>query len=353
MRNVALLLIFGLPAFISCQKEVITIGTGVSETFYVDNNRASMRVLVEGNTASRVFIIFVHGGPGAGAFIYNTSYISNNIEDKYALVYWDERNSGASQGGSNGSELTLAQMSDDLKKVVQVIKARYGQSSDVFILGHSFGGLLTSSFMTTANNQEMVKGWIIADGSHNYPLNDSLTREMLLTIGQQQIALNKNTARWDEIVTYCYSHTGNFSFYESGKMGKYAAEAENYMDGVTKTNAIQLFTENAVKFNWPLTSILMNYLYSSKSGINKDVAKAEFTSTLYKITLPVLIMYGEYDFICPKGLGYNLFNHISSVDKKLIISPVSGHSIMFQDEVLFCKEVNEFIALHRSGNLKN
>jgi pimeloyl-ACP methyl ester carboxylesterase len=62
---------------------------------------------------------------------------------------------------------------------------------------------------------------------------------------------------------------------------------------------------------------------------------------------PLLILSGQYDFVCPKGLGDDLFKRLSSPDKKIVISPLSGHSIMFQDEVLFCKEVNEFIRLHR------
>jgi pimeloyl-ACP methyl ester carboxylesterase len=293
------------------------------------------------------YIIVVHGGPGVGAFVYNSDYLSNNIEDKYAIVYWDERNSGASQGNSNGKYLTLEQMTDDLKKVIQVIKFRYSQNSEVFIMGHSFGGLLTSSFMTTGNNQDMVQGWIFADGSQNYPLNDTLTRQMLLSVGQQQIALNKNRVKWQEIVSYCNAHTANFSFDESNQMMKYAEDAETYIYEVTKVNSWELFRNNAIKFNWPLTSMLMNYLYSSEANLNKDLAKIEFSSSLYKVTLPVLILFGQYDFVCPKGLGYNLYNRVSSTDKKIIISPISGHNIMFQDEVLFCREVNEFIALHR------
>ena len=347
MKNVFISIIVVLLSFVSCQKEKITIGTNVSETFYVENKGASMRVLVEGNTSSKVFIIFVHGGPGAGAFIYNTDYIGNHIEDKYALVYWDQRNSGASQGSSNGRFLNLEQMTDDLKKVIQVIKARYGQSTEVFILGHSFGGLLTSSFMTTGNNQDMVQGWIFADGSHNYSLNDTLTRQMLLSIGQQQIALNINRAKWEEIVSYCNTHTGSFSLDESGQMETYAEEAETYINGVTQIDTWVLFRNNAVKYNWPLTSMLMNYLYSSEAGFNKDLAKTEFSSSLNKVTIPVLILFGEYDFVCPKGLGYDLFNKVSSADKKIVISPVSGHNIMFQDDVLFSKEVDDFIELHR------
>ena len=347
MKHILLSLIVVLPLIVSCQKEEITIGTNVSETFYVENNGASMRVLVEGNTSSRVFIVFVHGGPGAGSYLYNTDYISDNIEDKYAIVYWDERNSGASQGTSNGRNMTLEQMTDDLKKVIQVIKVRYGMSSDIFILGHSFGGLLTSSFMTTGDNQQMVKGWIFADGSQNYPLNDTLTRQMLISVGQQQIALNKNKAKWEEIVSYCSIHTGNFSLDESGQMERYAEEAESYIDGVTKVDFFKLFINNTVKFNWPLTSMLMNYLYSSEARINIDLARSEFSSSLNKVTVPVLVLFGEYDFVCPRGLGDDLINRIGSTDKKMVISPISGHNIMFQDEVLFCQEVNEFIGLHR------
>jgi pimeloyl-ACP methyl ester carboxylesterase len=338
-----------IPAIsvISCQKEIITIGKNVSETFYVDNYGASMRVLVEGNTTGKVFLLFVHGGPGAGGYVYDTDYIRNNIGDHYAVVYWDERNAGGSQGSSNGKYLALEQMTDDLKKVIQVIKARYGQDCSVFILGHSFGGLLTSSFMVTGNNQSMVKGWIFADASHNYPLNDSLTRQMLLTTGEQQIALNKNKAQWEEIVSYCNTHTGNFSYEESEQLESYAGEAESYFDQVIEFDIMELVRQNAVKYKWPLTSMLMNYLYSSEAGFNRELAKTQFSSLLSKVTVPVLILYGQYDFICPQGLGDDFYNRIGSIDKKMVISPISGHSIMLQDEVLFCNEVNYFLQLHK------
>jgi pimeloyl-ACP methyl ester carboxylesterase len=331
----------------SCQKEVITIGTNVSETFYVENSGASMRVLVEGNTSGKVFVVFVHGGPGAGASLYDTDYIRKNIGESYAMVYWDERNAGASQGGANGKYLTLGQMTEDLKKVLQVIKARYGDDCSLFLMGHSFGGLLTASFMVSGNNQSMIKGWIFADGSHNYPLNDSLTREMLITNGEQQIALNKNVPQWEEIVAYCNQHAGNFSYEESKQLEDYAGDAETYFDEVTEVDLWALIRKNSVKYDWPLTSMLVNYLYSTNADFNKELAKTEFSSSLNKVTVPVLILFGEFDFICPEGLGEDLYNRIGSTDKKIVISPVSGHSIMLQDEVLFCNEVDSFVELHK------
>ncbi len=342
-------IIIGFLLFLlfSCQKEKITIGTNVFETFYLENAGASMRLLVEGNTASHTFLIIVHGGPGTGSFVYDTQYISQNIENKYAVVFWDQRNAGASQGNSNGNNLNLPQMTDDLKKVIELIKYRYGQNSSVFILGHSFGGLLTASFMTTDQNQSMVKGWIMVDGSHNYPLNDTLTRLMLLKVGQQQIDSNKHVSDWQLIISYCNAHPGNFTLKESDQLENYAEKAETYIPEVNQFNLIAAMEAISIEDDLPITSILFNYLYSGNAGFNAALAKTQFSSLLYKVVTPTLLLYGEYDFICPKELGEDILNRITAAEKKMVISPVSGHNLMFQDEVLFCNEVNDFIAKYR------
>lgn len=331
----------------SCQKEKISIGTNASDTFYVDNAGASMRVLVEGNTLSHTFLLFVAGGPGSGSYFYNTDYIKNNIADKYACVFWDQRNAGASQGNDNGSELNLPQMTEDMKKVIEVIKYRYGENSEVFILGHSFGGLLTASFMTAGADQSMVKGWIFADGSDNYPLNDSLTRQMLLTVGSQQIDQNINADKWIPILNYCKTHTGSVPLDESYQLEDYAEYAETLFKVVKQVNLFDLLKKYAMKDNWPLTSMLFNYLYSSNAGFNQVLARTEFTSRLHKVVTPTLIMVGKYDFVCPEGMGEDVYNHISSADKEMVISPISGHDIFLQDQVFFCDRIDQFIAKYK------
>ena len=347
MHRLILFILFALLFLSSCQKEKITFGTNVSETFYLDNAGASMRLMVQGNTLSHTFLIIVHGGPGTGSSVYDTNYITYHIENKYAVVYWDQRDAGASQGNSNGNNLNLPQMTDDLKKVIELIKSRYGQNSGVFILGHSFGGLLTSSFLTTDQNQSMVKGWIMVDGSQNYPLNDTLTRQMLLRVGQQQIALNIHTSNWTPIINYCNAHPGNFTVAESDQLESYGADAETYIPEVNQFNILSAMEAISLVDFLPITSELSNYLYSSSAGFNAVLDKTQFSSLLYKIVTPTLLLYGEYDFVCPKELGEEVFNRITTNDKRMVISPVSGHNLMFQDEVLFCNEVDNFIEKYR------
>src|SRR5450759_4517068 len=221
-----------------CQKEKITLSGNASEVFYVENAGASMRVLVQGNTASNTFILVIHGGPGVSSYFYDTKYISRNLGDKYAMVYWDQRNAGASQGTSNGSELHLDQMVEDLKKVIQVLKFRYGQDMSLFLLGHSFGGLIAADFVTRPDYQNMIKGLINVDGSHNYPLNDTLTRQMLLNVGQYQVSKKRHVDKWQPIISYCITHQGNFTFEESQQLETYASEVENYIDSIKYVNIV-------------------------------------------------------------------------------------------------------------------
>lgn len=339
--------LFFLLLISGCQKEKISFSEDVSEVFYVDNAGASMRILVEGNTKSNNYILVVHGGPGVSSYFYNTGYITENLENNCAMVYWDQRNAGASQGNSNGNNMNLDQMVLDLKKVIGVLKFRYGQNMNLFLLGHSFGGLITADFVTRPDCQSMIKGLIDVDGSHNYPLNDTLTRQMLLSTGLRQVSQKKNVEKWEPIISYCNSHPGNFSLEESQQLEKYSTEAENYIDSINQINNVSLVLKYAIPDKLPLSALLINLLYSEDSNFNKELAKAQFSSELYKVTVPVLMLWGKYDFTCPLSLGQDFYNRISSTDKRLVISNYSGHNMILQDKKLFCDEVNSFVSKYK------
>ncbi len=336
-----------LLLFYGCQKEKITISENASEVFYVENAGASMRVLVKGNTASNIYILVIHGGPGASSYFYDTKYISQNIGNKFAMVYWDQRNAGASQGTNNGKYLHLDQMVEDLKKVIEVIKYRYGEGISLFLLGHSFGGLIAADFITRPGYQDLIKGLINVDGSHNYPMNDTLTRHALLTEAHYQTSLGKNADKWQPIIDYCNSHPGNFSLEESQQLETYATVAENYIDSIKHINIASQVLKYSLADKYPLTAILSNLLYSEDSGFNKELAVTQFSSSLHVVTIPVLVLWGKYDFTCPLALGEDFYNRVNSKVKSMVISPYSGHNMILQDEKFFCDEVDAFIQANR------
>ena len=342
-----ILLIITLLIFYGCQKEKITFSSNTSEVFYVENAGASMRVLVQGNTSSKIFVLVIHGGPGVSAYFYDTNYIGKNLGDKCAMVYWDQRNAGASQGASNGTELHLDQMAEDLKKVIEVLKFRYGQDMKLFLLGHSFGGLILADFITKPGYQDMINGLIYVDGSHNYPLNDTLTRQMLLTEGQYEVSQKKHVNEWQPIINYCLSHTGNFNLEESQQLEQYAGDAENYIDSITHINIATQIFRYTIPDNYPLTAILSNLLYNEDSNFNKELAVTNLSPELKIVTIPVLVLWGKYDFTCPLALGEDFYNNISSTDKNMVVSTKSGHNMILQDKKFFCNEVRAFVLTHK------
>jgi pimeloyl-ACP methyl ester carboxylesterase len=331
-----------------CQKEKISTENNISDLFYVENLGVSMRVLVEGNIASKTILLFVHGGPGSSSYFYNSDYISENIEDKYAVAYWDQRMAGASQGNINADNLTLENMAEDLKKVIQTLKARYGQDVGIFILGHSFGGMVTSSFMTTDDNQKMVKGWIFFSAAHNYSLNDSLSKVDMISAANEQISLGRKVAEWQEILNYCNGlPNGKLTLEQSDKLNTYARASESYFEEFKAFSFVKYIIDHGVEQNYAISSAVINLYSSVKSGLNEALLKFDFSPKLGLVTTPILSIFGKYDYVCPSGLGIDLLSRVSSTNKYHVILPKSSHAGIFQDQELFCDEINKFIQLHR------
>ena len=74
--------------FTGCKKEFAGLSANANEIFWVTNNGADMPVRVEGNTASHIIILIVHGGPGDGSFDYadyKTARLERNILWRFGI----------------------------------------------------------------------------------------------------------------------------------------------------------------------------------------------------------------------------------------------------------------------------
>lgn len=122
---------------------------------------------------------------------------------------------------------------------------------------------------------------------------------------------------------------------------------ENLTDSVKKVNITAFVLKYSITDVYPLTAILSNLLYSEDSDFNKELAVTEFSSLLNTVTIPVLVLWGKYDFVCPLPLGEDFYNLVNSTEKRFVISPVSGHNMILQDKKLFCDEVSAFVSKYK------
>jgi len=347
IKRIVLLTLLVSSVIISCKKEA-NVNQNMEETFYVRNGNTDMPAFVYGNGASNVFILVLHGGPGGNGLEYRAGSYAKKLEEKYAMVYWDQRHQGNSHGHLKEDDITIDAMVEDTHVLIKTLKKRYGNSISVFLLGHSWGGTLGSAYMVKNDYQHELAGWIEVDGAHDIPLLNIEVVKMIKTIGAEEVAAGRNVAEWEPMITYANSlDTANITFEQTGELNGYGHKIENLLAEIT-TPA-------------PMDQGLMDYFFtspgnpiqSSFAGVflpesfQKSVEKATYTDELSKITIPTLLQWGKYDFVVPPALGYSAFSKIGSANKYLKIYEHSAHSPMSNEPELFVNDIIEFIELYK------
>lgn len=340
MIRIFIFILVTVVCFSSCKKETVHLNTNANEVFWLSNAGADMPIWVKGNTSSHIMILFLHGGPGDGSYRF-VGFQTNQLWKKYSFAYWDQRDAGAAAGNSNYSNLNLAQMIEDLQKLVAVIHYRYGNDMEIFLMGHSFGGLLGCGYLVKNDNQSNIKGWIEVDGAHDYPLADRLERRMLIDTGNSEIGKGHYVSEWKNIVNYCQKHPVRSSVPIGRKTDDLASQAENYVNINHTKTAVDLFSVSS-----PVTlgaNLFKLYFTAAGNDFLQQIIVASYTNQLNKITIPSLLIWGQYDFTVPMGCGYDALNKLGSSYKKLVLIPHSGHTPMNGDPDLFAKTVSDFI----------
>jgi pimeloyl-ACP methyl ester carboxylesterase len=239
------------------------------------------------------------------------------------VAFWDQRNAGSAAGNNNLGKLNLPQMIGDLEAVVKVLELRY-QGTGVYLCAHSFGGLLAAGYLEKDSNQYQLKGWIDIDGAHSYPLCDSSSRGMLMDTARSEIDKGNYVSQWQNILNYCNDHDPLSSYAISSQTETYAHIAEEYM-GIKRDNSIFSLAEDPSD---QLTNYYnLNYT-SAGNNFMESLEVADYSDQLYKIKIPSLLLWGQYDFVVPPNVGQSALANLGSSYKNLVLFSHSGHHPM-------------------------
>jgi len=310
---------------------------------------ADMPVYIRGNLNSGVILLIVHGGPGGNGLEYRTGKYTVELEQKYAVAYWDQRGQGMSQGHYNEEDVTIAMMADDMNAVVNVLKEKYGKDKSIFALGHSWGGTLTSKYMITKDYQFNLKGWIEADGAHDLPKLYIEDVKMFLNDAGEQIQLGNSVNEWTEIQTWASQiDTNNITYDLRGEIYSKSGDA---MQLLSNAGFIESGGDGGNYYTpFGPENLLTSYLIGLKTYtlLEDEVEQYSATDDLYKVEIPTLVLWGKHDYIVPPALAYDTYNNISSQHKKIVIFEHSGHSPMDNvDWEDFTNEIVEFIETYK------
>jgi pimeloyl-ACP methyl ester carboxylesterase len=313
------------------------------EHFFVNHRDAAMPVWVTGNWRSNRIIVHVHGGPGTtnGIYFQRSSY--QRLADRYGIAYYEQRASGAGQG-NHRTRLTRTQFIEDLDVVIRVLERRYPNAQFV-LMGHSWGGFLTGSFMLDPARQARMRAWIVQDGVINgscrgwqLGVDEVLRRNIegaaafyrdvwrcdLVTNQNNQIEMHQGRV----------VHLWHSLFVRAA--GGYDVIPDRVLNGGDITESIfrSQFDLLAVNAHSPLP--LADY-----SGI-------DLTPQLGAITVPSLVLWGTRDYITHHATARPTFDALGTPAerKEIVMFDQSGHNPWAEEPERFYDAVDGFLRRH-------
>jgi pimeloyl-ACP methyl ester carboxylesterase len=329
----------------SCEKDNLS---ELQDIIYVRRNGADMPAYIYGNASEKTFLIFLHGGPGGSGLQLRSLSACQNLEESCAMVYWDQRGQGMSQGHYHSSDNSLDEMAKDVKALALVLKNKYGQDIRLFLMGVSWGGTLGTKTMVTEDFQHLFEGWIELEGGHDYQAMFSEGIKQLINIGNEQISQGNSPDYWQGVLTEIEETDTSIYNGENYSVNSKAFEAESVL---TNDGVIYAGNESINRARMHV------YLYENWITVNttaiftsRDINQNEnlfynysLTDELYKIEIPTLFIYGKYDIVTPPALGYSAYERVNSADKKIVILEQSGHQSITSEPEIIVREITDFI----------
>jgi len=345
MKTIAMIITLGLLLLTgACQKsEYLSEG----DFFYLENKEAKMPVWVNGNFDSNVMIIFVHGGPGDSGISHSTTPGWNYVEEDYMVVYWDQRFSGIAQGDPDLSTMNPKQFVEDLDKLVQVIQNKYPEK-DLFICGHSWGGMLSSAYLGENNNASKFKGWIDLDGSIYAELETQLMKDWILERVPAELAKpDADVEFWQFIIDWYEENPnpGNYTGYEP-----YWYVSNLRGDAVDWEKTQEEYPTPYVELIFRSMFSLSYYVYSF--GNPEDVIEwdaVDCTPALQNITIPALLLWGANDGVVPTTVADYVYDHLATdpSQKEIVLIDECGHGPHVEKPDAFYDAVRNFIETNK------
>ncbi|MGL4366898.1 MAG: alpha/beta fold hydrolase [Brevinemataceae bacterium] len=338
---------------------VFIVSCGVSSSqwtdrkaYYVLSDGARIPVYENGLNTEKI-ILFTHGGPGFSGVIYYHMPFFKKLAQSYKVIFWDQRGSGGSRGHIDKSSITLPQFVKDMDVVYQSIQVRYPKSK-IYIMGHSFGGLIGGAFVSRFNNK--VPASIFVAPAFN-------VEQMTKTISPLMINWIQDYLNSPNINEQMRSFwTAQLNFYQQNPI----LGVDQFNRHLSNTSAVDMVDGNTEPIDYVKEAVFKDFVSDNildsldffqqsfrvltALGDNGEGSRNLSTDVQYGlagITTPMLLFTGGSDFVVPKETsidGYNKLNNGTPNPKSQQICFVKApHQPFFRFESEMLQAIDLFL----------
>ncbi|MBR5825581.1 MAG: alpha/beta hydrolase [Clostridia bacterium] len=291
---------------------------------YIEINGSRQNIMTMRTKTENPILLIVHGGAGLPDRPLVKEY-SSELADYYTVVCWDQRGCGLSR---TKGKLDIDTLLTDLKELVEYLRKEYNQDK-IYIAGHSFGSYIALRF--TYMHPEYIE-YYIGTGQkvsaieaeidkYNFlkaeatKRNDKKVLQQLEHFGEPEGNTYKNDNKKAKsfVLATLFKYSGYFST-NGPSMGKYLSQ---YSKLYSKTYGIHL----------PATLI---GLVKSLIALNAEMDETDMITPITELSVPVLIIFGEEDMVCPKPTAKRWFDKLTAPKKEFIEIKNASHMVNFE-----------------------
>jgi len=287
-------------------------------TEYISINNFRQNIMTMSTDKSNPVLLIVHGGAGFPDRPLVKKY-NTELAEHYTVVCWDQRGSGLSY---TKEDLTIDTILNDLKAVVEFLRSRYNQDK-IYIAGHSWGAYLGLRF--SYMHPEYVKYYIgtgqgissFADECYKY----NFVKEQAELRNDTKVI--KKLVDFGEPTEYTYSHDDKKAKQYIGKMvhkyGGCISDKNKFNTNKYISCYIKCYKLNIIK-------VIKGILKSSKT-LNTEMSKKDSISCITELAVPILLISGESDMICPVQAAQNWFDNLKAPHKEFVKIKNAAHMV--------------------------
>ena len=258
-------------------------------------------------------MIFLHGGPGAGASSIYQKYFN---PEKYRLIMFDQRGCGNSKPYGEISHNSTQHLIDDINSILDFLDIKKAH-----IYGGSWGSTLALLY-AEANPNRVIS--LILRGIFLCRKNDIQwfyqygASEIYPTYWSDYISI-VDKSKLDDIL----SEYHRMIFSKDEELSNEACKRWSLWEGKSSClypteNVINAFDECSVSLARIESHFFINNCFIDENQIIKNIDRI--------LDIPCTIVHGQYDMVCPIRQAYDL-NQVYP-KSKLIIAKDAGHSLL-------------------------
>lgn len=293
--------------------------------FWFRSGDADMPVWVRGQLDQGTFVIFLQGGPGNPTQMVDAMFpgMTPTLDERYGMVYYDQRASGVSVGNATPASLNVDQYVEDLDLLIDILHERY-EIEHLFLWGVSWGGTLGNAYLLDAERQGRIDGWIEMDGGENQGLAYTLSRPQIMEFAESAISRGERTRYWEEALTYYQANPESLP-----------APPDNIDHYLYVYDAGGYFYDPEDGFD-----SFLPYIFGGPFGMtyfgNQRYVDRTFASDLInlhpqmgQIQTPTLMLWGREDLVVPLGVGQASFAALGTPEdeKTFVVLDETAHTV--------------------------